>query len=46
MGQFFLTEVARQPQLPDSLAEGEKVRITFHPLDLRPSFALIYTLSV
>lgn len=46
MGQFLLTEVARQPQLSDSLAEGEKVRITFHPLDLRPSFALIYTLSV
>ena len=46
MGQFLLAEVARQPQLSDSLAEGEKVRISFHLFDLRPSSALIYTLSV
>ena len=32
--------------VPLFIKEGEKVRITFHPLDLRPSFALIYTLSV
>lgn len=46
MGQFLLAEVARQPELSDSLAEGEEVWISFHLLDLRPSSALIYTLSV
>jgi len=44
--QLFLAQIARHSELSDGPAEGEKVRIALHALDLRPAQVVIYTLSV
>ena len=46
MRQLFLAQLARHSELSDGPAEDEKVRIAFHPLDLRPGRHIIYTRSV